>query len=201
MTSVASRGGVGTGGVDVVVVGTEGVDAVELDMRTTLADAAVAPFAFAPVELVEVAVHADQEHVEPLQQRGQLVAPGGELDDVLDDQIVAGGGEGGDAAMEAVEERRPQAGPPGERTVGLAAVGQHPHHVVGRQVEERLVEPHLDGSGQRRLARAGRSVQEDDPARHRAHSRNRFPAEPRTCVRINQLRSAPWTRSKSWSIR
>ncbi len=49
-------------------------------------------------------MHADEEHVEAGQQLGQLGPPGGELDDVFDDQVVAGRGQGGQAPVEAGEQ-------------------------------------------------------------------------------------------------
>jgi hypothetical protein len=49
------------------VVRPELVDAIELHMGATLAHAAVSSLAFAAIQLVEVTVHAHQQHVEPVE--------------------------------------------------------------------------------------------------------------------------------------
>ena len=81
--------------VDVEVVWTEGMDLVEREVGLRFADTAVAAAAFATVEFLRVAVHADQEDIQAGEQTGQLGTPRAELDDVFDDQIVAGLGECG----------------------------------------------------------------------------------------------------------
>lgn len=108
------------------------MDPVGLHVCASLADAAVAAGPFAAVDLVQPAVHADQEHVQPIEQAGQLSAPGAVLDDVLDDQVVAGRRESRQAPVKAGEEPRAHRGLPRERPVGVAAGRQHPagHELV-----------------------------------------------------------------------
>ena len=89
-----------------MVVGSEVVDSVDLDMRAALADPAVAARDLAPVELVRVTSDADHEHVEACQEACELLAPARELDDVLNDQVVPRRGQGRKTAVEAVEEAR-----------------------------------------------------------------------------------------------
>jgi hypothetical protein len=128
------------------------VDGVDLDVGAASADAAIAALVLAAIDLVEVAVDADEEDVEAGQQRGELFAPGGELDDVVDDQVVARLGQRRDAAVEAGEEPRAHLVPPGERSGLVPARGEHADELVGRDVEERRVELFLQRPGQRRTA-------------------------------------------------
>jgi hypothetical protein len=65
------------------------VDQVGFDVRPALADAAISPVAFPAVYLGQIAVHADKEDIQAIEQRGQGLAPGPELDDVLDDEVVS----------------------------------------------------------------------------------------------------------------
>jgi hypothetical protein len=51
----------------------------------------VAPGASAAVDLGEVAVHSDEEDIQAIEQSAQVGTPGGELDDVLNDQVIADG--------------------------------------------------------------------------------------------------------------
>jgi hypothetical protein len=66
------------------------VDQVLFDMAAALADSAITAGALATIQFIEVAVDPDQEDVQVRQQPGQLITPRGELDHMLDDQIVAG---------------------------------------------------------------------------------------------------------------
>lgn len=95
------------GGVDREVVGAECVDQVGFHVRPAFAGAAVFAVAFAAVDLGQVAVHAGEEDVQAFEQPGQVLAPGAELDDVLDDEVVSRCGQRGQAPVEAVEEPRP----------------------------------------------------------------------------------------------
>ena len=117
------------------------MDAVDLDVCAALTDAPVAAGVLAPVKLIEAAVHTDDEHIQIRQEYGQLVAPAAELDDVLDDEVVARVGQRGQAAVEAGEQPRPYLAPPVERAV-VASRRQHArrHELIGRHVQERLVE-------------------------------------------------------------
>ena len=51
-------------GVDVEVVRTEGMDQVGLHMRPALTGTAVCPVALAAVDLRQVAMHADEKHID-----------------------------------------------------------------------------------------------------------------------------------------
>src|SRR5262249_32834067 len=96
------------------VVRPEGVNAVDLDVSSSLARAPVAAFSFAPVELVEIAMDADQVDVQAREENRQVTPPRRELDDVIHDQVVSGVGKCGQAAMESGEESRPHLMPPVE---------------------------------------------------------------------------------------
>src|SRR6266487_998704 len=50
----------------------------------------VAALAFAPVELLQFAMHADRVDVQAGQEPSQVLPPGPELDDVINDQVIAG---------------------------------------------------------------------------------------------------------------
>jgi hypothetical protein len=76
-----------------------------LDVAAALADATVTAGAFSAVQFVEVAVHTNEEDVQVRQEAGQFVTPGWELDDMLDDQVVAGVGEGGQAGSGGTRRR------------------------------------------------------------------------------------------------
>jgi len=65
------------------------VDQVGFHVRPALADAAVSPIPFPAVYLGRIAVHADEEDIQAVDQRGPVLAPGAELDDALDDQVVS----------------------------------------------------------------------------------------------------------------
>jgi len=67
-------------GVDVEIVRAEGVDPVDREVGASFAGTAVSAAAFAPVEFLQVAMHADQEDVQTGEQTGQLGTPGTELD-------------------------------------------------------------------------------------------------------------------------
>jgi hypothetical protein len=57
-----------SGGVSREVIGTELVDAVDVDMGSALTDAPVSASAFQWIELVQVAVSADEKHIESLEE-------------------------------------------------------------------------------------------------------------------------------------
>src|SRR5262249_24012052 len=59
------------------------------------------------LEFVERAVNAYKKNVERPEQRQETTHPLLRFDDVFDDQVVPGRGKRGNAAMKAVEERRP----------------------------------------------------------------------------------------------
>jgi len=77
------------------------VDAVGLHVGTALADAAA------------------------VQEPDQVGAPGGVLDDALNDQFVARSGERGQTPVESGEEPGVHLGLPGERAIWVAAGGEH----------------------------------------------------------------------------
>ena len=54
------------------------MDQVGFHVRPALADAAVPPVAFAAVYLCQLAVHADKEDIQAVEQPGQVLAPGTE---------------------------------------------------------------------------------------------------------------------------
>jgi uncharacterized protein (UPF0264 family) len=80
------------------------VDPVVDDVGATLAESAVAALALATVDFVDVAVYADQEDVKAVQQVSQLASPRRELDDVFDDQVIAGVSERRQASVEPGKE-------------------------------------------------------------------------------------------------
>jgi len=126
--------------VHLEIVGPECVDQVGLHMRPALPDAAVPAVAFTAVYLCQFAVHADEEDIQAAEQAGQVLAPGAELDDVLDDQVIPGCGQRGQAPVKAIEEPRPHLLPPGERAVWIAPGRQHAagQQVIRRHVQERF---------------------------------------------------------------
>jgi hypothetical protein len=142
------------GRVHLQVVRPEGVNAVDQHVRAPLADPPVAACSFATVDLVEVAMHAYQIHVQAFKKRSKLAAPGRELDDVIQDQIVTSVRKRGQAAVEAGEEPRPHLVPPVERTALLAPSREHSgsYQMVRRDMQEWLVQHVLQAPGQRRLA-------------------------------------------------
>ncbi len=131
--------------------------------------------ALAAVDLRQVAVHADEEHIDVCEQPCQILAPGAELDDVLDDQVISRPGQRGQAPVKAGEEPRAHLLPPGERPIRIAPDGQHAarHQMIRRHMQERLGQFPLDRLRQGGLARTGSAIKEDDAART-AISRARF---------------------------
>lgn len=111
-------------------------------MRPALADTPVSPVALAAVNLRQVAVHADEEHIKAFEQPGQFLAPGGELDDVLDNQVVPRRGQRGQAPVEPGEEPRAHLLSPREWSRRIAPDGKHAagHQMIRRHVQERLGE-------------------------------------------------------------
>jgi hypothetical protein len=130
------------------------VNAVDQHVRAALAGPPVAACSFTTVDLVEVAVHADQIHVQAFKERSKLPAPGRELDDVIQNQIVTSARKRGQAAVEAGEEARPHLVPPVKRTALLAPSREHScsYQVVRRNMQEWLVKHVLQAPGQSRLA-------------------------------------------------
>jgi hypothetical protein len=102
------------------------VDQAGFHVRPALPDTAISPVAFLAVYLGQIAVHADEEDIQAAKQRGQVLTPGAELDDVLDDEVVSRCGQRGQAPVEAIEEPRPYLLPPGERAVQIAPAGSMP---------------------------------------------------------------------------
>ncbi|HUR04364.1 MAG TPA: hypothetical protein VM347_17595 [Nonomuraea sp.] len=90
--------------------------AVDLYVAAALSYAAVPSLAFSSIDLREVTMHPDEEHVEVRRQVRKRIAPGAEFYDVLDEQIVARTGQGGQASVKALEEAWPHLVPPGEGT-------------------------------------------------------------------------------------
>jgi hypothetical protein len=58
-------------------------------VRPALAGAAISPVPFPAVYLGQIAVHVGEEEIQAVEQRGQVFAPGAELDDVLGDEVVS----------------------------------------------------------------------------------------------------------------
>ena len=91
------------------VVGAEAVCDLEVCARLThLATATQARPAF---ELFKRAVKADEVDVEALEGQDKASHPVFGFDDVFDDEVVTGSGEGGDAVVKAFEELLSQARP------------------------------------------------------------------------------------------
>src|SRR5258708_24862066 len=90
------------------------------------------PTARREVEPLQVAVPPDEEDVQARQQPGQILTPAAVLDDVLDDQVVARRGQGGQAPVKPGEEPGADLLLPCERAVLIAPAGQHPagHQIV-----------------------------------------------------------------------
>jgi hypothetical protein len=150
-------------GVDRQVIRPELVDSIDFDVLPTFAQPSVTTLAFATIDLVERAMNSHQKDVEWLQELGERRSPGFGLDDVLHDQVVAGCSEHGDAAMEAVEESRPNVAPPKKWPVGVSPLGQSDRKDVGRDMQEGLVQRALELSGQRRFPAARCPMKQDDP--------------------------------------
>ncbi len=60
------------------------------------------PVAFPAAYLCQIAVHADEEDIQAAGQRGQVLAPGAELDDVLGYEVVSRCGQRGDPARTVI---------------------------------------------------------------------------------------------------
>src|SRR5215213_3218821 len=74
------------GRIDLMIVRAEAVD--DRQMIARLADHAVAARALTPLQLGQRAVYANEEYIEWRQQIHQLAHPIGELDHMIDDQII-----------------------------------------------------------------------------------------------------------------
>jgi hypothetical protein len=98
-------------------------------------------------------VHADQEHVQAFENSGQVGAPTAELDDVLDDQVIARVCERRQTPMEPGEEPGTDLVPPVERPTVVAPRRDYAggHQLVGRNVQKRFVQRCLQPLGQRGL--------------------------------------------------
>ena len=132
-------------GVDVEVVTPKSMDQFGTHMGPALADTAISPLALAAVDLGQIAVHADKEHVQALEQPCQILAPGAELDDVLNNQIVARSRQSGQAPVEAGEKPWAHLLPPAEWALRVTP-SQHAtgHQMIRRHMQERLGQCHLD---------------------------------------------------------
>ena len=112
-------------GVDVEAIRAEGMDQAGLHMRPALAGTAVAPAALAAAGLRQVAVHADEEHIDVCEQPGQVLAPGAELDEVLGDQVMSCPGQRGQALV------KPAVPSLGARRTGLTRTADGAHVTAG----------------------------------------------------------------------
>jgi hypothetical protein len=122
------------------------VDSIDFDVFPTFAKPAVTARAFATIDLVERAMNCHQKDVEWLQELGERRSPGFGLDDVLDDQVVAGCSEHGEAAMETVEKSWSNVAPPKKWPVRVAPFGQPDRKHVGRHMQKGLVQRSLQRS-------------------------------------------------------
>ena len=126
--------------VDIEIVGPKVVDSIDFDVFPTFAEPAVTTQAFTMVYFVEGAMNPDQKDVEWPQQLGERRSPVLNLDDVLDNQVVASRSERGDATMKTIEEARSKVAPPKKRSVRLSSLGQTNRKHVGCYVQEGLVQ-------------------------------------------------------------
>lgn len=149
--------------VDLQIIRPKIVDSIDFDVFSTFARPSVTAHAFATIYLVERAMDAHQKDVEWLQELGERRSPGFGLDNVLHDQVVTGGREHRQAAMEAVEESWPNVAPPKKWPVGVSAFGQSDRKHVGRNMQEGLGERALQRAGQRRFPATRCPVEHDDP--------------------------------------
>ena len=122
------------------------VDSIDFDVFPTFAEPAVTPQALATIDLVERAMNCHQKDVERLQELGERRSPSFGLDNVLHDQVVAGGSEHGDAAMETVEKSWSNVAPPKKWPLGVSPFGQPDRKHVGRHMQEGLIQRPLQRS-------------------------------------------------------
>jgi len=107
----------------------------------SISDAPVAPVPFPTLQLWQRTVHPDKEHVKRSEQLDQIGHPLLLLNDVINDKVVPGLGEGWQAAMEPVKNCRAHERPiefavPNARhwqDVGLA-------QMIKRQMQKRFVQ-------------------------------------------------------------
>ncbi len=148
--------------IDFEIIRTMVVYPVLLQVRPAFANGSIATEAFATLDFLHGAMHAHQENVVRLQQMSQIRSPLWELDNVFDDEIVAGCGERGDTPMEAIEKPWPNVAPPEKRALFVAPFRQAWLEKIRRKVQERFVNRELYRLCERRFAGARRSIQQDD---------------------------------------
>jgi hypothetical protein len=153
--------------VDLNVIGAEGVDYVVVLAR--FAYPSVSALQFALLKLSRWAVKSDKEHIKWLKELHEARHPRLGLNDVFDDEVIAGLGQCRQATMESFEERGSHARP-GKIPIFDALHGQDASiaKVVYRVMPERLIEACLKSPAERGLPRARRTVNEDDLSSHGA---------------------------------
>jgi hypothetical protein len=108
---------------DLAIIRTEVVDSIFLHVRPTFSEFSISPEAFATLDLFERAMHSHQKDVEWPQHAPEVRSPFRELDDVVNDEVGASGGERSDAPMKPIEESRPNVTPPLKRPLGVSPFG------------------------------------------------------------------------------
>ena len=150
--------------IELQVIGAMPMDGLKVAPR--VAKRAVATGALSSFELFKWAMQADKVDVESVQEPDQVRHPAPGLDDVLDDQVIAGQRQPWQAAMKAVEECGSQGGP--FELVRLDALPrQHlAAEVIDRVVPEGCFHPRLQRATERGLPRARSAIDQDDCAGH-----------------------------------
>jgi len=108
---------------DLAIIRTEVVDSIFLHVRPTFSEFSISPEAFATLDLFQGAMHSHQKDVEWPQHAPEVRSPFRELDDVVNDEVGAGGGERSDAPMKPIEESWPNVTPPPKRSLGVSPFG------------------------------------------------------------------------------
>jgi hypothetical protein len=133
---------------------------------TRFADCAVATSALTALQFFQWAVNTDKEDIIGRQQRDQLVHPRLKLDDMIDDKVMVCPGNRWQTAVKGMKEARPH-GAPGKVSILIVPIWQHTclNQLVRCHVPERLVNTTLNRLCERRLPRAGGTIQENDVAK------------------------------------
>ena len=83
--------------IQLQIIRSDAMDGLEIQVR--FPSASIAALDLASFQLGQGTMQSDQEHIQLCDQGKKLVQPGSGLYDVVENDVVAGGGEGRDALM------------------------------------------------------------------------------------------------------
>ena len=143
----------------------EGVDG--FGVPAGVPGAAIGPDLFAAFQFLGGAVQADQEHVMAVQELPEFGPHGGRFNDVVHHEVVPGVQQGGQAAVEALEDVRAEVRPVAD--FAFERAGQDvraEHEEVQAEVQERRRHGVPHGAAQGGFAGAAGTVDEDQGGGH-----------------------------------